>query len=137
MCFTLKSGVMDPKLILYILGLIALLQFKHFICDGPLQTLAMVQKKSIYGAPLGILHSALHGLGTAFVLIFFAHSIVMLVSLALVDFVVHYHIDYLKENIIKYFRWDVKDAQFWWALNADQTLHQFTYLGLVAILLMA
>jgi Protein of unknown function (DUF3307) len=128
---------MDSHAIGYVLGLIALLQFKHFICDGPLQTSKMVQQKSIYAASLGILHSALHGLGTGVVLFFFAPSIAMTAGFALVDFVVHYHIDYLKENIIKYFRWDFSDAEFWWALNADQALHQFTYLGIVAVALMA
>lgn len=132
-----KVGAMDPKPVLYVLSLIALLQFKHFICDGPLQTLAMVGQKSVYGAWLGILHSALHGLGTGLVLTFFSKSIVMLVGLAFADFVVHYHIDYFKENIIKYFRWNFKDAKFWWALNADQALHQISYLGLAAILLTA
>jgi Protein of unknown function (DUF3307) len=128
---------MDSHAIGYVLGLIALLQFKHFICDGPLQTSNMVQQKSIYGAPLGILHAALHGLGTGLVLFFFAPSLAMTAGLVLIDFVVHYHIDYFKENIIKYFRWDFRDAKFWWALNADQALHQLTYLGLVAILLKA
>ncbi len=128
---------MDPKTIAYVLSVIALLQFKHFLCDGPLQTLDMVQQKSIYGARLGLLHSALHGLGTGLVLVFFSSSVALVAGLALVDFAVHYHTDYFKENIIKYFRWNFKDAKFWWALNADQALHQFTYLGLVAILLMA
>ncbi len=128
---------MDHKLIAYVLSLVALLQFKHFICDGPLQSAAMVEQKSIYGSPLGILHSGLHGLGSAVILMFFSGSIAIAAGLALIDFVVHYHIDYFKENTIKYFRWDFKDPKFWWALNADQTLHQFTYLGLVAIVLRA
>jgi Protein of unknown function (DUF3307) len=128
---------MDPKQIVYVLGLIALLQFKHFICDGPLQTLDMVRQKSIYGARLGLLHSALHGLGTAIALVFFSSSMAMIAALAFADFVFHYHIDYCKENIIKFFRWDFKDSKFWWALSADQTLHQFTYLALAAVLLMA
>ena len=59
----------------------------------------------------------------------------MALGLAVLDFAIHYHIDFSKENIVKYFRWTTKDAQFWWALNADQTLHQFTYLILVAIAL--
>jgi hypothetical protein len=128
---------MNTHAIGYVLGLIALLQFKHFICDGPLQTSQMVQQKSIYAAPIGILHSALHGLGSGVVLFFFAPSLAVAVGLAFIDFLVHYHIDYLKENIIKYFRWDFQDSKFWWALNADQTLHQFTYLGLVALLVTA
>jgi hypothetical protein len=55
--------------------------------------------------------------------------------LALVDFVVHYHVDYSKENIVKKMRWTVKDGPFWWALSADQMLHQFTYLALAYLAL--
>ena len=114
---------------------VAFLQLKHFVCDGPLQTAAMVKSKSIYGSPLGIWHSVLHGIGTGAVFLVAAFSPSMALGLAVLDFAIHYHIDFSKENIVKYFRWTTKDAQFWWALNADQTLHQFTYLMLVVIAL--
>ena len=110
--------------------LIALLQAKHFICDGPLQTKAMVDAKSIYGARLGLVHSGLHSMGTFLVLLMAHYSLQLCCVLAVVDFLIHYHVDYTKENIVKYFRWGTADAKFWWALSADQTLHQFTYLGL-------
>jgi Protein of unknown function (DUF3307) len=114
--------------ILELLMLLAGLQFKHFICDGPLQTKAMVDAKSVYGAKLGLVHSGLHGIGTYMV---FALVSPLAGVLAIADFVIHYHIDFAKENIVKAQGWAFKDAQFWWALSADQMLHQFTYLALV------
>jgi hypothetical protein len=104
-------------------------QLKHFICDGPLQTLAMVQAKSHYGKPLGLLHSAIHAIGT--LLVFLLAGTGSAATLALADFVIHYHIDFTKENIVKYAGWTPKDGPFWWALMADQTLHYLTYLLLV------
>ncbi len=108
--------------------LIAALQAKHFICDGPLQTKAMVVSKAIYGNRIGLLHSALHGLGTLAVLAVSGVSASVLVLLAILDFIVHYHIDWTKEKFVKWAGYTPQDSQFWWALSADQTLHQFTYL---------
>ncbi len=126
---------MDTAQVTYALFVVALLQLKHFICDGPLQTLAMVKSKSVYGAPLGILHSALHGAGTGLVFLISAFSPPVALGLAVLDFAIHYHVDFTKENIIKYFGWNTNDAPFWWALSADQALHQFTYLLLYLIAL--
>lgn len=119
---------MDNAQVTSALLVVGFLQLKHFICDGPLQTLAMVKSKSIYGAPLGILHSALHGLGTGLVFLIATFSPIIAIGLAVLDFTIHYHVDFTKENIIKYFGWNTNNAQFWWALSADQTIHQFTYL---------
>lgn len=108
--------------------LIAALQAKHFIFDGPLQTKAMVISKAIYGDALGIFHAFLHGLGSLVVLAVSGLNLSLLLSLAVLDFVVHYHVDYGKENIVRRAGLTTQDAQFWWALSADQMLHQFTYL---------
>lgn len=124
---------MNPNIITTVLTVIAFLQLKHFVCDGPLQTLAMVQKKSIYGAWLGIVHSGLHGIGTGMVFLVSAFPSSWVLGLAALDFVIHYHVDFTKENVVKYFRWGTQDAKFWWALSADQALHQFTYLALAAL----
>jgi Protein of unknown function (DUF3307) len=126
---SLISGSTD----LGMLVLVACLQLKHFICDGPLQTKAMVDQKSIYGAWLGVVHSGLHGLGTAMVLAIAGLPLQWSAALAVLDFFIHYHVDFTKENIVKYFRWDTRDAKFWWALSADQMLHQLTYLVLAAL----
>jgi Protein of unknown function (DUF3307) len=114
---------------LTLLVLLAGFQVKHFICDGPLQSKVMVDAKSIYGAKLGLVHAGVHGIGTYVVLAFVTP---LAAVLAIADFVIHYHIDFSKENIVKAQGWTVKDGPFWWALSADQMLHQLTYLGLLA-----
>jgi Protein of unknown function (DUF3307) len=115
--------------------LIAALQLKHIICDGPLQTLAMVRAKSRYGAPLGLLHAAIHGLGTAVMLAFFGVAFPVLAGLALLDAVIHYHVDFTKENIVKINDWTPQDGPFWWSFTADQALHHMTYVLLAWLVL--
>ena len=119
---------MEISQIMLVLCLIGGLQFKHFICDGPLQTKAMVVAKSNYGAWMGIAHSGLHAIGTALVIAIAGFPLLLIFWLAVLDFVLHYHIDYAKENLVKYSGWTVHNGQFWWALSADQMLHQFSYL---------
>jgi Protein of unknown function (DUF3307) len=116
-----------------VLALIASLQAKHFICDGLLQTKVMVDSKSVYGDRMGLVHAALHGIGTALILAVFGFKLSIILGLAVLDMVIHYHVDYAKENIVKRAAWTSHDAKFWWALSADQMLHQFTYLLLPAL----
>lgn len=111
--------------------LLILLQVKHFICDGPLQTAAMVRDKGFYGRRLGLLHAGIHGCGTiAAFLIWGEIAIEAVAVLAVVDFALHYHIDFSKEQIVRRNGWTTAVPQFWWALSADQMLHQMTYLVL-------
>jgi Protein of unknown function (DUF3307) len=111
--------------------LIVMLQLKHAVCDGPLQTLRMVQDKSHYGRPHGLLHAAIHGGGTLLVLLLVGLPVQMAGSLALTDAILHYHIDFTKENIVKKAGWKTDSGPFWWALTTDQTLHHMTYVLLV------
>jgi Protein of unknown function (DUF3307) len=116
-----------------VLALIASLQAKHFICDGLLQTKAMVDSKSVYGDRMGLVHAAIHGIGTVLILAVFVFKFSLVLGLAVLDMVIHYHVDYAKENIVKRSGWSSHDAKFWWALSADQMLHQFTYLLLAGL----
>ena len=115
--------------VVFVLVLFTGFQLKHFICDGPLQTLGMVLAKSHYGRPLGLLHPAIHGVGTLAVLLVAGTASAVIFALA--DFVIHYHIDFAKENFVKRMGWNTSNGPFWWALSADQGLHQLTYLALV------
>jgi hypothetical protein len=119
---------MEIASLLHVLFLVAALQVKHFICDGPLQTLAMVESKGHYGRFLGLLHAFIHGAGTVLVLAAFGLAAPAMLLLGLVDFVIHYHVDFTKENVVRRAGWAPSRAQFWWALSADQTAHQLTYL---------
>jgi hypothetical protein len=114
------------------LVLVLLLQIKHFACDGPLQTKEMVHAKGIYGKPLGILHSAIHGAGTFVVFAATGFSWTTVLLFAAVDFIIHYHIDFTKENIVRYFGWSMAVPYFWWMIALDQLLHHVTYIALVA-----
>jgi hypothetical protein len=116
-----------------VLILILLLQAKHAICDGPLQTYRMVAAKALYGNPLGVLHSVLHGAGSLLVLAAFGLSWWLVGLLAVGEALIHYHIDYGKENLVKRRGWTVADRYFWWIMQADQTLHQFTYVAMAGL----
>jgi Protein of unknown function (DUF3307) len=114
--------------------LVAALQAKHVICDGPLQTLAMVKDKSHYLRPLGVAHSAIHGVASFFVLLLFKFDPLLALATSAAEFAVHYHIDFIKENTVKLFRWTIADGPFWWAQTLDQALHHFTYLVIAFML---
>jgi hypothetical protein len=118
---------MNPDLATVLL-LIACLQVKHFICDGPLQTLRMVQDKSVYGKPYGLLHAAVHLAGTLAVLLVFGLPFQTVALLAAMDGVIHYHLDFFKNNFVKARGWTIQDGPYWWAFTADQVLHHMTYL---------
>jgi hypothetical protein len=121
--------------LLFVLLFVASLQIKHFVCDGPLQTLGMVQAKGQYGKPLGLAHAAIHCLGSGLVLLGAGLAVPSILGLALLDFAVHYHVDFSKEQILRRMGWTTRDALFWWTFCADQGLHHLTYLLLAYLAL--
>jgi hypothetical protein len=112
--------------------IIFLLFTKHFIIDFPLQKPYQWMNKGTYGHPGGLLHSGLHGFGTFFVLFFFTP---MAWALALLDFVVHYHVDWAKMRLNAKMGWGANThEEFWWLLGLDQYLHALTYIAIVGLL---
>lgn len=113
-----------------ILILLTLLALKHFIVDFPLQVWAyQYANKGTYGHPGGLLHSGLHGIGTAIIL--FIVSAPLVFALAVFDAVVHYHIDWAKMSLNKHFGWGpTTHHEFWVLLGIDQMLHSLTYLAI-------
>lgn len=109
-----------------ILALLALLQVKHAIGDGPLQTSRMVHEKGFYGLRGGLLHAAVHDAGTLLALLVFGLAL----ALAAAEAVVHYHVDFFKESLARRKGWTQDKPVFWWALMADQMIHQLTYLAI-------
>jgi hypothetical protein len=117
-----------------VLLLLLLLQVKHFLFDFVLQTPYQLRNKGTYGHPGGILHSGLHVLGTALVLLVVLPATVLWIWVLAGEFLVHYHIDWCKEQITR--RWGKGNGPFfWWMIGLDQLLHQLTYLAIAAILL--
>jgi hypothetical protein len=73
-------------------------------------------------------------LGTIAALTWFGLDWTLVFALAVADMVVHYHIDFAKENIVKIKGWTITVREFWWALATDQFLHHLTYLAIAAII---
>lgn len=114
------------------LTILTLLFLKHFLVDFPLQPKYMYSNKGTYGHPGGILHSGFHGLVTFYIFSFYTPYAI---AFGIVDFVVHYHIDWAKMNINKKMGWGpTTHEEFWWLTGLDQFLHALTYIGLVAFL---
>jgi hypothetical protein len=108
-----------------ILGLFTKHPIVDFLMQGPFQ----YRNKGTYGHPGGILHSFNHLIGTLLVLVY-PCSIVTAATLAAVDGVVHYHIDWAKMSLNKKLGWGpTTHEQFWWLLGVDQYLHAITYIS--------
>ena len=105
---------------------------KHFICDFPLQAFPwMYRNKGTYLHAGGLVHAALHGVGTLFALAAFS-SDSLLVYCAFADFIVHYHIDWAKMNLIKHYHLKPDNSEWFWVfLGFDQLLHHLTYFAIV------
>ena len=109
--------------------LVTLLLVKHFVVDWLLQTEDEVKHKGTYPHPVGIRHSAKHALATTLVFLpFFPPGSIVL---GLIDGVIHYHIDWLKQNLTRTLRLSPTNKEFWVLIGIDQLLHQLTYLALV------
>jgi hypothetical protein len=113
------------------------MEVKHCLFDFVFQTLYQVRNKGTYGHPGGLLHSGLHVLGTAVVLAFFLPPLPVVIIILVGEFVVHYHIDWAKEQIVGHYGWKFADRQYWCALGLDQFLHGLTYIVILWIWLPA
>jgi hypothetical protein len=103
---------------------------KHFVIDFPLQGEYQWKNKGTYGHLGGLLHSGLHGVGTF--ICFYLVAPQAAIYLAVMDMVVHYHIDWAKMNINAKMGWAANThPEFWYLLGLDQYLHALTYISLV------
>lgn len=123
-----------------VMYLYALLLIKHFICDFPLQTSPyMYTNKGTYGHPGGLIHAAVHGIGTfaVFAIWFYYNTNAIIIwkiclVMAMIDMFVHYHIDWAKMSINKRLGWGpTTHSQFWILLGVDQLLHNLTYVAMI------
>lgn len=111
--------------VLFLLGLFT----KHLLVDFPLQGPYHYLNKGTYGHPGGIEHAWWHAVGTFCVSTWFV-GLELACTLAAIDMVIHYHIDWAKMNLNKKLKWGpTTHEEFWWLLGTDQYLHVLTYLG--------
>jgi hypothetical protein len=125
-----------PHLVLLALAAVAVLMFKHAVADFYLQTAYQYLNKGKYGHPGGLIHAGIHTALTPLVyLVLLPGSLIVAGAIAVGEFLLHYHIDWLKEQVTQGNRWTAQDPGFWYALGADQLLHGLTYLAIVALLI--
>jgi hypothetical protein len=115
------------------LALITLLMVKHVIADYFMQYSWMMKDKGTYGAKGGIAHSSWHGTLTFIVLELFSIGWPISLALAIVDAVLHYHIDYVKSNVWKTRGYTPANQMYWVTHGVDQLLHLLTYVAIVAL----
>lgn len=109
------------------------LHFKHFVCDFPLQTDYQMRMKRIYLHPGGLSHASVHALATVPVFLLLRPSIGLALGIVAVEFLLHYHIDWAKEKILASWNLDPSDRNYWRTIGIDQMLHNFTYVGIIAV----
>jgi hypothetical protein len=127
-----------PELVLLALAAVAVLMLKHTVADFYLQTAYQYKNKGTYGHPGGFIHAGIHVALTPLVyLVLVPGSLFMVAAIAAGEFAVHYHIDWLKEQITHRNGWTAQNPGFWHALGTDQLVHGLTYLAIVAILVAA
>ena len=115
-----------------VLSAIAYLLVKHAFADFILQTEAQRRDKGNYGATGGLTHSLTHIVLTAPVFAIFPVAVTgIIATLLAAEFVLHYHIDWTKEQIVRRNDWTSRDTPFWWAIGIDQLLHGLSYVGLI------
>ena len=111
------------------------LSVKHTIADYYLQTPYQFGNKGTYGHPGGLLHAGVHAFLTLPVFIVLTPSSIGLAAAIIAgEFVLHYHMDWSKEQLTKRYELTQKDAAFWHLFGFDQLFHQVTYVVIIAIL---
>ena len=111
-------------------------QCKHFLCDFVWQTQRQVQTKGFYGRPGGIEHAGLHALTSLPAILILTRVPAQIVAVVIIEFVIHYHVDWTKARIDRVRELSVQDSAYWFLFGLDQFLHQLTYLGIVVALLL-
>lgn len=119
------------RMVNQLLLVLALLQIKHLVADFVLQSAYILNNRKIYGHPGGLLHVAIHLTGSLAGLLIIGCDPGTILILLLAEAVIHYHIDWTKDNFMAAKAWTPKDAKYWYLLGLDQFLHQITYLGMV------
>lgn len=116
------------------LVLLAVLLAKHMIFDFVLQSRYQLANKHIYGHPGGLQHASLHALGTVVAILIARPTLAVALLVIVVEFAIHYHVDWAKERLLRRRGWKIDDARRWVAFGADQLLHNLSYLAITAVL---
>ena len=90
----------------------------------------MLEKRRFYGHPSGLMHVGIHLVGTLLSLLFVGTTVLIIVMMLILEGLLHYHIDWAKDNLLIRLSLSPDERGYWIAFGADQMLHQMTYIGL-------
>jgi hypothetical protein len=117
-----------------VLAALLVLQLKHYVFDYVLQTPYQFMNKGTYGHPGGFVHAGLHALGTILCFLVIPPSWGLGIAIIVGEFIVHYHVDWMKELFQRRANYTTADAGYWRIYGVDQLAHQLTYLVIVWLL---
>ena len=113
-----------------LIGLL-LLQAKHLAADYLLQSGFMVRNKKTYGHLGGLLHAGVHVVLTGCLLLVLGVGAGPIAAIMAIEFMAHYHIDWMKETLSNRWRIGPDMVRFWHIHGIDQALHQATYVAII------
>ena len=117
--------------VLAVLLSLVLFEIKHFLCDFVFQTSNQVRAKGFYGKLGGIKHAGLHAIGSVPALLVLTYSPLAILAVVIVEFVVHYHVDWTKARVDASQGWTIADQKYWIVFGLDQFIHQMTYVAII------
>lgn len=100
---------------------------KHAFCDLYLQFKKIPLDKTKYIGECH-LHYFDHGLLTFIVSYMFSIPLEQCLLLSSIDYILHWHIDFVKTIIMRIFKIDSNSLVYWLFQTVDQILHYSTYL---------
>lgn len=113
-----------------VLLLLVLFQVKHLLADYFLQTPRMLDGREHYMHLGRAEHAGIHAFGSIVVFLLVGAPTMFIVVLVVAEWIVHFHIDWIKAWYSTRKRQTPDQAGFWHAFGADQACHQLTYLAM-------
>ncbi|TCK99009.1 uncharacterized protein DUF3307 [Shimia isoporae] len=114
-----------------VLLLIAALQIKHLFADFFLQNAKMIMGREKYWHMGRAQHAGIHAVFSIGVLAVFGTPLGALSAIVIAEFVIHFHIDWLKARYSVNRNLQPDQPLYWYAMGTDQAAHQLTYLVMV------
>lgn len=121
-----------PEYVGSVLLLLCLLQIKHLFADFFLQTPKMLSGRGEYLHVGRAQHAGVHVIGSILSLVLVGATIPFILIVCLLEWVIHFHIDFCKAKYCDEHQLTPQQAVFWRAVGTDQALHQLTYIAMTA-----
>lgn len=101
--------------------------------DYFLQTPKMLSGRGEYLHMGRAQHAGIHALGSVLVFLPFGAGFVFILIVVLVEWIVHFNIDWAKAKLSDSKGYGPEEAGFWRLAGVDQALHQLTYVAMVFV----